>query len=163
MPLAPFALSILKRQHLLLRDGFGAKHPHDWLIWEAGPWRPAVSTLARDNEATRQPSSAGPARPVGEDCLCFALDPVLQTIHVGRGSSNEIVINDLTEPREHVRLTREGELWVVSPADEETHLNDTRLTGPTVLRSGARLVAGAVTLTYLSAAGLLERLSESVS
>lgn len=158
MSIAPYALSILRRQSLLLGEDFLRRYPHDWLVWEAGPWRPVATRSEHDTLTTLQPSSAGPARPEGEDCLCYPLQPFRGRVTAGRSTVNQIVINDLTASREHLQFLHDGAVWRLSSVQPGTIVGGVELSeAPSELRSGAQLQAGAVTLTFLSSADFFER------
>ncbi len=162
--IAPYALSILRRQSLLMGDDFLRRYPHDWLVWEAGPWRPASSRAGRDILTTLQPGKEGPARPEGEDCLCFPLQPFRGRISVGRATTNQIVLNDLTASREHLQFEHDGTAWRVSALRRGTLIDTVELgDSPVELHPGAHIHAGAVTLTFHTSAHFLERVREATS
>lgn len=164
MPVASFGFSILQRQRQLLGARFAQRYPHDWLIWEAGPWRPATTRAARDTESTRLPDSAGPARPVGEDFLCFVLDESRSPLHVGRATTNDIAINDLTASRDQFVFDFENGLWRVRSLQPGALLDGADLgEQPTPIASQSRLTVGAVFLTFLSSTDLTRRLATAES
>jgi hypothetical protein len=153
-------LSILHRQALLLKEGFTQRYPHDWLVWEPGPWKPARSVLESNLEATVLPNPKPHEGPMGEDAICFELKlPRGATaLKVGRATTNDIVINDLTASREQFSLHLTPEGWFVvaprgllsvdgTPVDERM--------GP--LRNGASLSLGAVRLSLVAPAALGRR------
>lgn len=164
MPMASYGFSILQRQRQLLGPRFAERYPHDWLIWEAGPWRPATTRSARDTESTRLPTAAGPARPVGEDFLCFVLDASRAPLHVGRATTNDIAINDLTASRDQFVFDVENGLWRVRSLQPGALLDGSVLgEQPTPLTSQSRLAVGAVFLTFLSSTDLVRRLATADS
>ncbi|MDX2008866.1 MAG: FHA domain-containing protein [Myxococcaceae bacterium] len=145
--IAPLSLSVLYRQRMLLGAGFLEKYPHPWLIWESGPGRPSEGP-APDVLETRTPRQAGPARTPSHEPIAFPLAGA-RPLRVGRATSNDLVVDDVTVSRELGRLRCEGDKWFfdrVSPP----------VTIP--LSSGLALSHGEVWFTFLSAADLLARL-----
>lgn len=164
MAVASFGFSILQRQRLVLGARFAERYPHDWLIWEAGPWRPATTRAARDTESTRLPDSAGPARPVGEDFLCFVLDGSRSPLHVGRATTNDIAINDLTASRDQFVFDFDHGVWRVRSLQPGAFLDGVEMTDqPAPLRSQSRITVGAVFLTFLTGVDLIRRLATAES
>jgi hypothetical protein len=141
-----YMLSLLGRQRALLGAEFFTRYNSDWLIWEPGPWRPARTMASSNTESTHQPSSKAPARPEGEDALCFELKRVVggAKLTVGRATENDIVINDLTVSREQLTLQYADKKWSV--------------VGGEVLKNGTVLTAGDVKLTFYDAEGFPARL-----
>lgn len=166
-------LSLLIRQHLVLKEKFRARYPHPWLVWEAGAWN--VPEAGRQNVAATQlpVSDLRDCLPAG-DALCFELVPLSETNHVlplGRASHNALVINDATVSREHLVLRSNGYgQWMVEalPKASAVNLDGVELEpGRAVpLVPGARLELGDVRLTFHDAASFyarIERLSASIS
>lgn len=166
-------LSLLVRQHLVLREKFRARYPHPWLIWEAGGWN--VPETERQNVAATQlpVSDLRDCLPPG-DALCFELvlfGEATQVLPLGRASHNALVINDATVSREHLVLrTSPYGQWMVEalPRASSVKLDGVVLEPghPVPLMPGARLELGDVRLTFHDAAGFysrLERLAASLS
>jgi hypothetical protein len=140
-----------------LRQG----HPHDWLVWEPGAWKPPAkdgSTLAVIRIPTPSPSQG--------EALAIALvprGPRGAQLTVGRGSANDIEINDATLSQLHLLLMQgDGGEWTVRDAGSK---NGTWLDGvplqpgvPLALRDGARIQAAHVCLTYYKPEGLYRRI-----
>jgi len=158
-------LSLLVRQHLVLKEKFRARYPHPWLVWEAGAWN--VPETGRQNVATTQlpVSDLRDCLPAG-DALCFELVSISETANVlplGRASHNAFVINDATVSREHLVLrTSPYGQWMVEAVPKSTPV---KLDGvelepgrPTPLMPGARLELGDVRLTFYDAAGFYARI-----
>lgn len=158
MGVPAFMLSILHRQHQLLNDGFVERYPGHWLVWEPGPWQPPRSTLQSNLESTMAPRRPE-NRPFGDDAICFQLKPPKDGgfIRVGRATSNDVVINDLTASREQFSLRFEKGRWfLVSPQGQLTV--DGKPVGELAeLKSGARVVLGDVELRVLSAQDMATR------
>jgi hypothetical protein len=166
-------LSLLVRQHLVLKEKFRARYPHPWLVWEAGAWN--VPETGRQNVAATQlpVSDLRDCLPAG-DALCFELVAISETANVlplGRASHNAFVINDATVSREHLVLrTSPYGQWMVEAVPKSTPV---KLDGvelepgrPTPLMPGARLELGDVRLTFHDAAGFyarIDRLGASLS
>ena len=133
--------------------------PGDWLVWEAGPWRPtyqARETLAQDGLVTRVPHGSG-------ESLAIALEPPGQRPYVslGRASENDIVVDDATLSRVHLLLQREPSGWTARDAGST---NGSTVEGSPLgpdavaLLPGMRLMAGSVRFTYYDSGGLCLRL-----
>jgi hypothetical protein len=143
-------------QHL---EAFVRERPEEWLVWEAGPWRPTYQnkdTLAHDGERSIPPHGAG-------ESLAIALEqnPKKPYLSLGRGPDNDIVVDDATLSRLHLLFTKEAEGWSVRDAGSTngTTVEGARLgPDPVALVPGMRLVAGSVRLTYYDAGGLFLRL-----
>jgi len=161
MGVPAYMLSILQRQRLLLKDdGFVTRYPLDWLIWEPGPWRPARSLLDSNLEATQLPASAEPPRPTGEDAICFQLKLPKggDLLKVGRATSNDVVINDLTASREQFSLRWDHGAWLLLAGGGVVTVDGqpvNEFAAP--LKSGALIVLGDVRATLLSAADMVTR------
>ncbi len=74
-------LSLLVRQHLVLKEKFRARYPHPWLVWESGAWN--VPETGRQNVASTQlpVSDLRDCLPAG-DALCFELVPLSDTTNL---------------------------------------------------------------------------------
>ncbi len=158
-------LSLLVRQHLVLKEKFRARYPHSWLVWEAGAWN--VPEAGRQNVAATQlpVSDLRDCLPAG-DALCFELvsvsEPGTTALPLGRAQHNAFVINDATVSREHLvlRSAPQGR-WTVEAVSKSTSV---KLDGvelgpgdPALLMSGARLELGDVRLTFHDAVGFYAR------
>jgi len=143
-------------QHL---DDFVRERPEEWLVWEAGPWRPTYQnkdTLAHEGERSSPPHGAG-------ESLAIALDlnPKKPYLSLGRGPDNDICIDDATLSRLHLLFTKEHGAWTVRDAGSTngTTVEGARLgPDPVQLQPGVRVVAGSVRLTYYDSGGLYLRL-----
>ena len=160
MAASAYMLSLLSRQHQLLGGKFFERYASDWLVWEPGPWRPARSILTSNSEATQLPTNMETPRPVGEDALCFELKRVANvSLSVGRGTENEIVINDLTVSREQFLLEHQNRAWRVRSKGTPLVVE-----GKPVGEAGAELAngvvisAGDVRMTFYSPDGFPRRL-----
>jgi hypothetical protein len=157
-----YLLSVLVRQHLLLKNGFAERYPGCWLVWEPGNWTPAGKNP--HTMATQRPSWTGPREPVAGDALCFelALAPGTRELKVGRGPPNDIEVNDLTVSREHLNLsllTAGG--WVATAVSGSTTLrNGVALpsTELSTLKDRDQLGLGSAHLTYYDLRGFAARL-----
>lgn len=159
MGVPAYMLSILHRQQLLLKDGFVTRYPLDWLVWEPGPWRPARSQLESNLVATQLPGSEQPARPTGEDAICFQLKlPTVGTLlRVGRATTNDVVINDLTASREQFSLRWHEGAWSLEAAQAVVTVDGQPVVGLVPLRSGAAIALGDVRATLLNANDMVMR------
>jgi pSer/pThr/pTyr-binding forkhead associated (FHA) protein len=140
-------------------EEFMRQRPEEWLVWEAGPWRPTYQnkdTLAQEGERNSPPHGAG-------ESLAIALEQSAKKpyLSLGRGPDNDIVIDDATLSRLHLLFTREEAGWSVRDAGSTngTMVEGARLgPDPVALQPGIRLVAGSVRLTYYDSGGLFLRL-----
>ena len=83
---------------------------------------------------------------------------------VGRDPSNDIVINDPQVSRQHLRITRQGQMVVIEDlgSTNGTFANGVRLTGPHVLSNGDVIGMGdGVTLTYYEV-GIAADIAETI-
>ncbi|MFL7793053.1 MAG: FHA domain-containing protein [Anaerolineae bacterium] len=83
---------------------------------------------------------------------------------VGRDPSNDIVINDPQVSRQHIRVTRQGQMVVIEDlgSTNGTFANGVRLTGPHVLSNGDVIGLGdGVTLTYYEV-GIAADIAETI-
>ncbi len=161
-----YMLSLLVRQHLLLRATFQSRHPSSWLVWEPGEWHPA-RTVKEGNARSTQSLAPRADGPVGNDPLCFELvhDAAPRDLSVGRSTENDLVVNDLTLSREHLVLHFEGGAWSVSVRETSnvaTAIDDqaARVGAHYPLTSGTRIHAGDVRFTFYGLEGFLTRLEQ---
>lgn len=148
-------LSILHRQQLLLKEGFVLRYPLDWLVWEPGPWRPAHSVLESNLESTQQPLRQEGERPIGPDAICFQLKlPASGLIKVGRATTNDLVINDLTASREQFALRHDAGQWLLVAPHAPLHVDGERAKDVHPLKSGSSIVLGSVELSLVLAADM---------
>ncbi len=139
-------------------DGFVREQPDDWLVWEAGPWRPPA--------AARETLLAGPGTRLvsAGESLVIALGAKDggPAVRLGRAPENDVVIDDGTLSRRHLVLRKDGAGgWTIEDAGSSngTTMNGLRLgRAPTRIEPGARIEAGAVRLTYYDGASLFRRL-----
>lgn len=140
-----FFLSVLQRQRALLGEQFRERYPHDWLVWEPGPWRPTSHPVRRDLMTTQHPQQAGSARPAGEEAICFVVAG--PTVKLGRASTCDLVLDDITVSREAAVLQKTDGGWQLDLGE-----------GPAPLPPDGRVQLGAITLTVMSAEQFLSRL-----
>jgi len=140
-------------------DAFIRSRPEDWLVWEAGPWRPTYQsrdTLAHDGLLTSVPHGAG-------ESLAIALEtPTARPyLSLGRASDNDVVVDDATLSRIHLLLQRDALGWTVRDAGST---NGSTVEGAPIgpdavaLQSGMRVLAGSVRFTFYDSGGLYLRL-----
>ena len=160
MAVSTYMLSLLGRQHLLLGGQFFDRYRSSWLVWEPGPRRPSRA-INSNTETTLQPASSGP-QPVGSDAMCFELKQAPSaTFTVGRGSDNELVLNDLTVSRDQFVLEFDNRAWRVRSRGTPLLVNDVAvpLEG-TELTNGAVIAVGDVRMTFYSPEGFSSRLAQ---
>lgn len=155
-------LSLLARQLALLGERFKTRYPHPWLVWEPTATTRAADVKQADVGTTQSPQGAVRLRPVGVDPMCFAVGPDKQ-VTVGRSSSNEIVIDDMTMSREHFLLFLEGDTWHLALKEPVTCATFVRKISvqsgkPVFLVDGCSIQAGDVELKFYEGASMLERL-----
>lgn len=156
-----YLISWLKKKHAGSDlQTFVKQNPGEWLVWEAGPWRPPA--------ARRETMASGPGTrllPAGES-LAIALEPRSGNaeVRLGRASENDLVVDDGTLSRSHLAFAKDASgAWTVRDVGSS---NGTRLEGaplgqaPVRLETGARIEAGAVRLTFYDGGGLYLRLRD---
>lgn len=141
-------------------DTFKQAHPHEWLVWEPGAWRPAQHTTIL--------VATPPPQPTGGEVLALALEPAEGKTGVtfGRGEECDLTLNDGTLSTVHLLFMRAPDrTWTVRDAKSKngSHLGPTPLTPgvPFALTNGQQLFAAQVALTFYTAAGMLHRLRTS--
>ncbi len=163
MPARALLLSLLSRQCLLLKaDGFRERYPHCWLVWEAGAWN--VPEVGEELGATRLPSRDMADCLPESDVLCFELAPPGEgdrELELGRSPECDLVVNDATVSRVHLRLGHDGERWWALPFPDsaQTRVNGIPMDGEhkTPLVPGMRLQVGDAAMTFYTAEGFLSR------
>ena len=151
---------LAKKYEAADREAFVRAEPHDWLVWEAGPWRPPAR--GRD---TVQARPGMPGLNSGES-LAISIEPAAGSgaVTVGRSTENDVVIDDATLSRIHMRL-EQGEAGRWSALDLGSS-NGTAVDGvaargqPVPLKDGSVIEAGTVRLTFHDAGGFFQRLKE---
>ncbi len=150
--------STLTRQYLLLQDGFAARYPHDWLVWEAGEWSPPEDPAG--TAKTRLPNRL-PTRPKRGDAMCFELlaQPG-QQVHVGRAPENDLVLDDATVSPHQLVIDRVTSYrWIAAsvPGSTPTHVLGAPLPDNALpLTSGLMLRIGDLVLSFQTSASLTE-------
>ncbi|QNE17485.1 FHA domain-containing protein [Kribbella qitaiheensis] len=78
--------------------------------------------------------------------------PGSPTLRVGRGDGATLRLTDVSVSRFHAELRHVGDGWMVRDLNSMngTHVNGTRITGPTRVRPGDRLQFGAIPFTLTS-------------
>lgn len=163
--LPTFNQSLLVRQLALVKDGFLARYPHPWLVWEPGAFsvpRAGVDVAVAD---TKLPSGEPlPPAPTPGDAVCFALKVAPGAgARLGRGSDNEVVVSDLTVSRLHARLDHAPTGWTLTSLSET---KVTRVRGAEVPRGGVVSLGahdvielGGVRLVFCDAPSFRDRLA----
>lgn len=144
------------------REVFLRQHPHDWLVWEAGAWKPPTSkTVAVSRDSLHRAANQG------AESLAIALEPRADGLVLGRAAAQaDLVINDGRLSGHHLTFRRLPDTrWTVEDAHSK---NGTRLDGdvltpgaPVVLHDGVHIDAANVALTYYTVDGMLRRLSNT--
>lgn len=146
---------------------FRARYPNDWIVWEAGRWEPprAGSTVQYSAEAMQQMLD----RAASGEALVLSLSPAQDPggapaeLALGRGQGCELQINDGTLSGRHLGFRAEpGGGWSVRDlgSTNGSALEGAPLDGekPRRLRSGAKLQAGQVKLTFYGPDAMYQRL-----
>ena len=154
-----YLLSWLARQY---REAdlkkFLRERPEDWLVWEAGPWRPP-SPRGRD---TISPTDLQASFASGEP-VALVLDPPPggRVVRLGRGPDNELVIDEATLSRAHLAFARNGDHWLVRDVGSSngTRVGAVRIgRDPVPVRPGTVIEAGAARLTFYDPPSMFLRL-----
>jgi len=148
-----------KRSKLDSLETFQAERPEDWVVWEAGPWRPTY----QDRETLAQEGQRGSPPHGSDESLAIVLEqpPKKLYLSLGRGPDNDIVVDDATLSRVHLLFTQGDEGWTVRDAGST---NGTTVEGaklgpdPVPLVPGIRIQAGSVRLSFYDSGGLYLRL-----
>jgi Inner membrane component of T3SS, cytoplasmic domain len=153
-----FLISWLAKKHAGadLR-AFLKERPEDFLVWEAGPWRPPA--------ARNETMAAGPGTRLLSAGESLAIALVAKDggteVRLGRAQENDLVVDDGTLSRQHLLFRREAAGWTVRDAGSSngSKLNGMRFGGEVVLlQPGDRIEAGTVRLTFYDGASLYMRL-----
>jgi hypothetical protein len=140
-------------------DAFIKAWPEDWLVWEAGPWRPTYQTkdtLNQDGLVTSVPHGSG-------ESLAITLETPRQRpyLTLGRASDSDIVVDDATLSRVHLLLQPEPLGWTARDAGSTngSSVEGAQL-GPDAvsLHNGVRFLAGSARFSYYDSGGLYLRL-----
>ncbi|HYG68768.1 MAG TPA: FHA domain-containing protein [Anaeromyxobacteraceae bacterium] len=155
-----YLLSWLTSKYAALpMDTFVRAQRADWLVWEAGPWRPPVRT-GETLVAGGQPPIGGSST-TGES-LAIELAAKDGALSIGRGGGNDVLIDDATLSRVHLLLDRGPDgTWRARDAGSSngTKVNGQRIgADPVALVDGSAIEAGAVRLTFYAAEGMWLRL-----
>jgi pSer/pThr/pTyr-binding forkhead associated (FHA) protein len=74
------------------------------------------------------------------------------SIMIGRGQTNEVVLEDVAASREHCTLERRGDDWWITDLQSRngTKLNGQKVASPTRLRPGDRVEIGLARITFVT-------------
>ncbi len=139
-------------------------HPHDWLLWEPGSWRPDAGGTAVVQPAQLEAARAGGPTHAKDEALALALAPDGKTeLSLGRGPKCDLVLNDGTLSTVHLLFKRSPtNAWSVMDVGSKngSWCDGVKLVrGFSVnLRDGFRLQAGQVIMTYYAPGGMFGRL-----
>ena len=142
---------------------FQTAHPHDWLLWEPGTWKPPSSSTVM----LLEPVSDAPKKkaPSGEALALAMLPNVQGGFTVGRGNECDAPINDGTLSQLHLVFLRspKGD-WTVRDAGSK---NGSWVDGhklqqgkPVGLRDGTRIMAAQVAFSFYTPAAMLKRIKQ---
>jgi hypothetical protein len=122
-----------------------------------------VGSEKSDVLETVVPGTATALRPTASDAVCYALWPDASKgeLQVGRATTNDLIINDLTVSRLAFRLQPADGWRLVPEAPNVSVLGAPE--GPVTLSSGQVVRVGDLRLTYLSAPAMLHRLRGQAS
>ena len=92
----------------------------------------------------------------------FVLDQ--ETMRIGRGADNHVVLEGDSVSRQHVRFERRGELWfaVDEGSTNGTYVNETQIEHETELRTNDRIKVGPTIFKYLSGADAEAKYHEEI-
>lgn len=145
-------------------DSFVHQHTHDWLVWEAGAWKPPTkTTLSVASETLKANASRA------TDSLAIAMERASpRGLILGRAHASDLVINDGTLSGHHLTFHQlPDHSWTVEDAHSKngTKLDGDQLTpgAPVLLRDATRIDAAHVQLMYYTAEGIASRLKKSLA
>ena len=159
-----YLLSVFVRSHAHLEEeAFRLSEPGNWLVWEAGPWKPGgARTLT-----VIPPAPAPPSVATGVEALAYSLlpkDGTRDQVTLGRNPICDIVINDGTVSMLHLVFVRTEQGWTVQDSGSR---NGSSLAGvplesgkPKTLSSAARIMAGSVAFSFYEPKDMLWRLKQ---
>jgi pSer/pThr/pTyr-binding forkhead associated (FHA) protein len=158
-----YLLSWLARQY---RESdlksFLRERPEEWLVWEAGPWRPPSPRRTE----TVSPADVRVSFASGEPVAVMLAPPEGgRVVRLGRAGDNDIVIDEATLSRSHLAFARAADHWLVRDVGSSngTRVGAVRIgADPVPLRPGIVIEAGAARLTFYDAPGLFLRLRGAV-
>ncbi|MFZ5470915.1 MAG: FHA domain-containing protein [Myxococcota bacterium] len=155
-----YMMSFLTNRLLLLKEKFGAQHAGPWLVWEPGDWHAPLGRAATVKTIILEKNPSAPAK---GDALCFQLAASKPSLKVGRDPGCDVVLNDATVSREHLRLEKDAAgAWWAQPTSSERPVrcqDQVVAFGAKVqLHSGARLDLGGAQLTFYDTEALVGRL-----
>lgn len=107
-----------------------------------------------NSRETIQPPAANPARLLLIDKGSISFNqtdfPINETISIGRSQENDIVINDTFVSHEHACITKDKHDYWLKDLDSTnfTYLNNDRIVGQVLLKSGDLIKIGAVTFKF---------------
>ncbi|MFZ5442543.1 MAG: hypothetical protein ACOZQL_21210 [Myxococcota bacterium] len=166
MRVSTWLWSLLEREFRQSPGDFAQKFAGTWLIWEPGAWRPARTTRDRNRLTTLNLATPEaveyPPRPAGTDAFCFQLElSGDEEVVVGRASTCDVLINELTMSRAHLRV-RADSVCVDPTCRQPTTIGDEEMaTGVwRPLRDGLAITTGALRLTWHDGEGLRRRLAQ---
>jgi hypothetical protein len=163
VPVAAYMMSVLQRQYAELGPDFRRRYPDAWLVWEPGPWRPAITEEARDLHDTDPPGQLAAPPSVEDDPICYQLPPAEpgRQLSVGRASTNDVILNDACASRQQLVVEACEAGWKVAVTRGEVLLSGLRLElgSWAALASGDCLRIGDLRLSFFDPPALLERLA----
>ncbi|MDQ3262166.1 MAG: FHA domain-containing protein [Myxococcota bacterium] len=158
-----YVFSMLTMQRLTLQEGFLAKHPGAWIIWEPVVWKPSALNPNSSQTLPVSFSTRPQERPEG-DALCFELSGT-EPVKLGRAPDCDIRINDGAVSREHLWLRGTSDatwrLTPASPSAKTLHNGEPLTSEGTDLLPGDELRVGGVILRFEDAATMSYRLDRA--
>lgn len=140
---------------------FLRERSEDWLVWEAGPWRPPSPRRPE----TMGTAEAGFSMAAGEPlAIVLSPPPGGAVVRLGRAADNDIVIDDATMSRAHLAFARHDDRWLVRDVGSSngTRVGAVRIgADPVPLRVGSVIEAGTARLTFYDGPALFLRLRGS--
>lgn len=117
-------------------------------------WHSLTTSPAIKDEQDKQLIAAEPAKLEVisyEGDLLGKVYTFTETLSIGRGENNDVIINEAFVSAEHacLTLTKQGCLLTDLASTNGTYLNDRRIEGDSIVHPGDRIIVGSATFKFM--------------